>query len=402
MRRQLHLEAALHRALVAVRPHVAPMVPCARVQAQLRQVHAERLRRLSHVDHQHRHASLRQRLDPHLLRAAVVAGPHRHVTRVPVPLLVDGDRLRVRDDVPHLVHHGRVRHVEAQVQRRRHDAPRPEVRAALRVRARSLDVTHLQHVRVRPAARPRQRRIPLRPRDHVVQAAGDVLPVRHDVQRDAVVVARAVRLVRLRRVRVQLQDGRAGGVDQLDKARVVLLRAALVHLDRVEAVVHDGVHVADVLQTLRVRAQVAAVVRVQVPAHFQVLRVDEVTQPLQVRELLQVDDRVARSVVVPHAPGTRVAEHPPVVDAHVRVPKLPQAGVLAVHLPGLVDECHRLAADDLLADVDRVVVPRPPAHRRQDRKAVVQRSDSSDQGQARRNPHRHLFARVCSRSSRKQ
>mmetsp|Transcript_68736 Transcript_68736/g.179060 ORF Transcript_68736/g.179060 Transcript_68736/m.179060 type:complete len:213 (+) Transcript_68736:855-1493(+) len=77
--------------------------------------------------------------------------------------MVHSDGLLVGDDGPDLLHHRVVVHVVREDQRRRHYAPGAEVRAGLleaqaRVAgaARPLLATDLQHVGVRPAARPRQ------------------------------------------------------------------------------------------------------------------------------------------------------------------------------------------------------------------------------------------------------
>ena len=65
------------------------------------------------------------------------------------PLLVDRNGLRVGDDWPHLIHLDAAKQVEAENQRRRHDAPSAKVGAAPLEAPPAGYLAELQHVPVR-------------------------------------------------------------------------------------------------------------------------------------------------------------------------------------------------------------------------------------------------------------
>eukprot|EP00661_Eupelagonemidae_sp_cell13_P000831 gene830-biopygen1643 len=162
------------------------------------------------------------------------------------PCLVDGNRLLVRDGQPRLVHHGRVADVKGEDERGRGDAPQGEVRAPLHLRQRAVRLVAVPDdkvVGVRPAAGagdavlhlPQQRPYALHPR-----------PVPHaHIAAGAVEVPRAPRGVRHRPapVAVLYHDRPPGLVKQLRPQRQIVLRAAPIELDPIEAEPRQRRHV---------------------------------------------------------------------------------------------------------------------------------------------------------------
>eukprot|EP00754_Rhynchopus_humris_P028698 Rhum_TRINITY_DN15173_c0_g1::Rhum_TRINITY_DN15173_c0_g1_i1::g.141328::m.141328 len=287
------------------------------------------------VDDQHSVLRRAQRLRPDHDAVRV-----RHkAARVACPRLRHADDLFVADDVPHLLNASRVRHVEAEHKRARHNGPRSKVRAVLRVVRQAAD---LKHVGVRPRARARQRRVALElhRRHQVRDNAG---PLVADVARRPEEVVRAVRHVaaktrargvarRLARhslapVAVLNHDRTARLVQQLRPPRQVAELATAVKLDAVESVVRGSLrrllHVLrDVVGAPLLVLSTDAVVAV--PPNLQTLGVSVRSHAAHARETVVVDQRLALGSVERRV-DTRLARLPVVVQADVVVAEVEQA-----------------------------------------------------------------------------
>ena len=186
--------------------------------------------------------------------------------------------------------------------------------------------THLEHVGVRPARRARVLRLirlpHLQPRHDAHQIGHDTIPEVDDVSRGAEEVVRAPALRHLVGIAAVgdvlalvavLDLGRlATRVEELPVERHILLRAAAVDLDRIEAPRNRRLHVALVID--RLLDLLVAAAAVEVKAHLDAFAVTVLDESGHVGKALRVDGR--RAVDVVHRPvDAEAAALPALVDA---------------------------------------------------------------------------------------
>mmetsp|Transcript_13765 Transcript_13765/g.35439 ORF Transcript_13765/g.35439 Transcript_13765/m.35439 type:complete len:428 (+) Transcript_13765:757-2040(+) len=295
------------------------------------------------------------------------------------PRLVDVDGLRVADDIED----GRellVGELHAQNQRRACDAPRAEVRAVPRVESPRHwlgDAAHFEHVRVRPAAGLRERRIVVLESDGGLQIVPPRIATRVDVTTRSVPVERApvergaggVVAVRARApVAVFNRVCLASLLHELGVQRLVALRAAAINLDVVEP---KGVQRTDIpLVVDRQLLVLAAFAAVQVPARLEPERMNLLHHRLCVRERI-LDGRSAICLML-RAIDTLPARLPSLIDANLTVTHVAQADIASMASDGAILRTERLGGIDhhVLCDAVAKRIPRPPTEGRRFRKAI--------------------------------
>ena len=110
-----------------------------------------------------------------------------------------------------------------------------------------------------------------------------------------------------------------------------------------------------------------------VPTGSQLELVSVVGHSLEVREALQIDDRIAVDVVVMHPRGGvgTAAGLPVVIKSDVAVTEVAERSGLAVDSACALDHAVHDALNQALVHVTPVEIPRPPAEWRRQRKPVV-------------------------------
>mmetsp|Transcript_156477 Transcript_156477/g.502105 ORF Transcript_156477/g.502105 Transcript_156477/m.502105 type:complete len:258 (+) Transcript_156477:774-1547(+) len=218
------------------------------------------------------------------------------------PTLVDFQSILVGDDGPHPVHRVAIGHVEAENQRRRHDAPQAEMGALLvgALGLGTIEVPDLHHVRVRPAARPGQRVRAVVVRQRGVSLSQDAPEVSRDVAAGTVHVHRAEAGLGIRRTVVAVFDPHSlpALVEELSESRHVDRISTAVNLDTVET---HGEEPSDVLLVVGRGLVLHADAGIQIASNLQAQGMPVLDQAVHVGEAMQVDHRQASHLIVPRA-----------------------------------------------------------------------------------------------------